>query len=255
MSIAIVAGNWKMNTTITDARALVNAMKEGLDAVEGVTKVVCPPFVSLSAVAEMLRGSSVHVGAQNMHHEEKGAYTGEVSPAMLAGICRYVVLGHSERRLHFGETDAGVSLKAGAAIEAGLRPIVCVGESLHDREQGSAEQLVSGQIRASLADVRPSEGLVVAYEPVWAIGTGRAATPDVAQEMMSHIRGELAGLWGRDAADEIPLLYGGSVTPDNITDYMEQPDVNGALVGGASLNADAFVEIVRLAARFSSFSS
>ena len=252
MPIVIVAGNWKMNTTVPEARALVTAMRDRLEAVEGVAKVLCPPFVSLSPVAEMLRESSVHVGAQNMHHEEKGAYTGEMSPAMLADLCRYVILGHSERRQHFGETDTGVNLKVKAALDAGLRPIVCVGEGLEERERGRAEQLVSGQIRASLADIQPSEGLVVAYEPVWAIGTGRAATPDVAQEMMSHIRRELAGLWGRDTANEVPLLYGGSVTPDNISDSMEQPDINGALVGGASLNADSFVEIVRLAARFSS---
>lgn len=252
MPIATIAGNWKMNTAIPEASNLVAAMKDRLDAVHGVEKIVCPPFVSLQTVADILRDSSVQVGAQNMHHETQGAYTGEVSSAMLQGLCQYVVLGHSERRQHFGETDAGVSLKTKAAIDAGLTPIVCVGEGLEEREEGRAEELVASQVRGGLDGIEPPSGLVLAYEPIWAIGTGRAATPEVAQNMMSHIREELAGLWGQSVAREVPLLYGGSVTPDNASDFMGQPDVNGALVGGASLNANSFVEIVRLAGHVNS---
>ena len=252
MPIATIAGNWKMNTTGSAAVDLVTDMKERLDSVSGVEKIVCPPFVYLTAVAEALRSSSVRLGAQNMYHESQGAYTGEVSPAMLKELCQYVVLGHSERRQHFGETDADVNLKTKAAIDAGLAPIVCVGERLEEREQGRADELVSSQVQGSLKGVQSSQNLVVAYEPVWAIGTGRAATPDEAQAMMSHIRRQLAVLWGQAVADEVPLLYGGSVTPNNASQFLEQPDVNGALVGGASLNADSFVEIVRLAGRASS---
>ncbi len=243
----MVAGNWKMNKTIAEAAEMVRAMRDGLESISGVETIVCPGFPALSAVSEILRGSTVRVGAQNMHHETGGAYTGEVSAAMLKETCRYVILGHSERRLHFGETDDDVNLKTKAALNAGLVPIVCVGERLEEREQGRAEKFVSSQIRASLAGVQPSGAVVVAYEPVWAIGTGRAATPGAAQGIMSLIRREFASLWSLETAGAVPLLYGGSVTPDNIADFVRQPDIDGALVGGASLDADSFVEIVRLA--------
>ena len=176
MPIVMVAGNWKMNKTIAEAAEMVRAMRDGLESISGVETIVCPGFPALSAVSEILRGSTVRVGAQNMHHETGGAYTGEVSAAMLKETCRYVILGHSERRLHFGETDDDVNLKTKAALNAGLVPIVCVGESLEEREQGRAEQFVSSQVQAALADVQPSGAVVMAYEPVWAIGTGRAAT-------------------------------------------------------------------------------
>ena len=243
MPTPIVAGNWKMNTTIEEAAGLASAMVRGLDAIEGVEKVVCPPFVSLSAVADVLRGSTVALGAQSMHHEAEGAFTGEVSPSMLASVCRFVILGHSERRQLFGDTDELVSLKVRAAGRVGLRPIICVGEQLSEREAGRAEQVVEGQVRASLSGVAESGGLVVAYEPVWAIGTGMAATPEIAGGMMSRIRAVLGSMYGAGPASDVPLLYGGSVNPGNADAFMEQGDVNGALVGGASLDPESFVSI------------
>ena len=232
-----------MNTTIGDAAELASSLVGGLDAVTGVEKVVCPPFVSLAVAAEILRGSTVALGAQNMYHETDGAFTGEVSPTMLASICRFVILGHSERRQLFGETDESVNRKILAAQSVGLRPIVCVGEQLSEREAGRAEEVVVGQTRACLGGVSATEGLVVAYEPVWAIGTGMAATPEIAGGMMGNIRGVLTAAYGPGPASEVPLLYGGSVNPDNIGDFMEQDDVNGALVGGASLDSASFVAI------------
>ena len=240
-----------MNTTVDEARELATDMKPRLDFVEGARKVICPPFVSLAAVGEALHGSSVALGAQNMHPEEKGAYTGEVSPAMLAGLCRFVILGHSERRQHFGETDEFVNRKVKAALGVGLTPILCVGEQLRDREEDRAEEVVEAQLRGCLDGVEPVRDVAVAYEPVWAIGTGLAATPDIAQSMMAHVRGVLASLYGADSEADVPLLYGGSVTPANVSDFMREQDVNGALVGGASLSADSFVEIVQKAAQAS----
>ena len=245
MPILIVAGNWKMNNTVQQSKELAAEMKPGLEAIAGVETVVCPPFVSLSAVAEVLKGSSVHLGAQNLHHEDKGAFTGEVSPPMLAELCRFVIVGHSERRNLFGESDGLVNSKVKAALAAGLRPILCVGEQLSDREGGRAETVVEGQVRSCLEGIEYTRTLVVAYEPVWAIGTGKAATPQVAQGIMGHIRGVLGSLYGQDAASEVSLLYGGSVNPGNIGDFMQEKDVNGALVGGASLSADSFVELVQ----------
>ena len=244
----IIAGNWKMNTTLQEAMDLVSAMRPRLDTIEGVRTVVCPPFVSLAAVAEILRGSTVEVGAQNVHHESQGAFTGEVSLAMLSDLCRVVILGHSERRQLFGETDEMVNLKVKAALDAGLRPILCVGEELEDREQGRAGEVVVRQLRGCLAGVDSLDDLAVAYEPIWAIGTGKAATPDVAQSLMAQMRGALASLFGVEAAAQTPLLYGGSVNPGNISDFMKEKDIDGALVGGASLSVDSFVEIVQRAA-------
>ena len=249
MPTTIIAGNWKMNTTSQQARALVQQMRDALDAESAVTSLVCPPFVHLESVAEALRGTSIALGAQNMHPESSGAFTGEVSPDMLRGLCQFVILGHSERRELFGETDEFVNRKVRAAISADLRPILCVGERLEQREGGEAEAVVERQLALGLEEVEDSTPLVVAYEPVWAIGTGRAATPDVAQSMMASIRGVLAARYGRDAASEIPLLYGGSVNAANAAEYVREQDVNGALVGGASLDPEAFAQIVRLAAQ------
>ena len=246
MPIVTVAANWKMNKTAVEGVEMVRAMKDHLEAVSNVEVIICPGFPSLQVVAEILRDSTVRVGAQNMHPETEGAYTGEVSAAMLMETCRYVIVGHSERRLHFRETDGDVNLKTRAALKAGLTPIVCVGEKLEEREEGGAERFVSSQIRGALSGVDPS-GIVVAYEPVWAIGTGRAATSQLAQGIMSLIRHELSDMWGSETARTTPLLYGGSVTPDNISDFVRQPDIDGALVGGASLDADSFVGIVRSA--------
>ena len=211
---------------------------------------MCPPFVSLLAVQSALRDKDmdISIGAQNLHHEPDGAYTGEVSANMLIDICQYAIVGHSERRSIFGETDDAVNLKVKAAMGAGITPIMCVGENLEEREAGRAEPVVASQVRAGLDGVDLGEGIVVAYEPVWAIGTGRSASPEVAQAMMAHIRGTLADIGGGDVAAAVPLLYGGSVNAENIGGYISQPDINGALVGGASLDAGSFVDIVKVAA-------
>ena len=241
----LIVGNWKMNTTVEEAEGLATTLRHRLEAIGGIQTAVCPPFVSLATVAGALRGSSVAVGAQNMHFEARGAYTGEVAPEMLANTCRYVVLGHSERRQHFGETDELINRKVKAAGRVGLTPILCVGERLPDREQGRAEDVVKTQLAGCLDGVDSAADLVVAYEPVWAIGTGKAATPDVAQALMTGIRQLMSSRYGADAAANVPLLYGGSVTPDNAFDFMREKDVDGALVGGASLDVDSFVEIAR----------
>ena len=243
----VVAGNWKMNKTVPEARALAASLKSELDGIEHVTHVVCPPFVSLAAVAEELESSPIALGAQNMHYEDSGAFTGEVSPSMLEGICEYVILGHSERRQLFGETDVTVNRKVKAALAAGLKPIVCVGESLEEREQGRAASVVAGQVREGLASVTSSEGLLVAYEPIWAIGTGVAATPADAQQVMANIRAALSEVFDATSAGRVPLLYGGSATPDNAAGFFAESDINGALVGGASLQADSFGAISRMA--------
>ena len=245
MPTPIVAGNWKMNTVVPEAIVLAAQMRDALDAVGGVEKVVCPPFVSLMAVQGLLDGTSIKLGAQNMHHAEKGAFTGEVSPVMLAGLCQYVILGHSERRQLFGETDEQINMKVQAALEASLRPILCVGERLDEREGGRAEEVVTRQLRGGLEGVASASYLAVAYEPVWAIGTGVAATGEIAEAMMTTIRGALAGLYGEGLTGNVPLLYGGSVTPDNVAEFASQPNINGALVGGASLNAESFVAIAK----------
>ena len=248
MGNPIIAGNWKMNTSVQEASELVVAMKPGLEAIEGVRAVVCPPFVALTAVAESLKGSSIAVGAQNMHYEDSGAYTGEISPAMLSGICQFVILGHSERRHLFGETDDLIGRKVEAAASTGLKPILCVGERLQDREGGKAEDVVERQVTLGLERLTSPGTLAVAYEPVWAIGTGVAAKPEDAQAMMAHVRRLLAAHYGEDVASEVSLLYGGSVTADNVADFARQPDVDGALVGGASLDPDGFVALVGNAA-------
>ena len=243
MPRSIVAGNWKMNTTLETAARLAAGVAAGAGSMGGVELILCPPFVSLAAVRDAVAGSRVEVGAQNMHHEGSGAFTGEVSAEMLAGLCQYVILGHSERRQLFGETDESVNLKVRAALLAGLRPIVCVGETLEQRESGDAADVVEGQVLAGLADVTDITDLVVAYEPVWAIGTGRAATPEIAQEIMGGaILDALRDLFG-DAGEEVPLLYGGSVNSGNAGAFAEQANIHGGLVGGASLQADQFLEV------------
>ena len=241
----LIAGNWKMNGSIKEAVPLAQAIVAQLDAVSGVEVVICPPSISLSAVSDVLRGSVVKLGAQNMHQMEKGAYTGEVSPAMLAEICQYVILGHSERRQYFCETDETVNMKVQAALAHDLLPIVCVGENLEQREGGQTESFIASQLRGAFRDVTWNSAIIVAYEPIWAIGTGRAATGERAQETVAGIRRELASIFGNDAAQQVRILYGGSVTPDNINEYISQLDIDGALVGGASLNPDSFASIVK----------
>ncbi|MCH7738974.1 MAG: triose-phosphate isomerase [Chloroflexi bacterium] len=248
MATPLVAGNWKMNTTPREAPALAASMRDGLAAISGVTKVICPPFVSLGAVAIALDRTDVEIGAQDGHAEESGAYTGEVSMSMLSSLCQFVIVGHSERRSLFSETDADVAAKTLSAIAHGLRPIVCVGEALDVRDAGNALEYVSDQLKASLEGVTDPAGLVVGYEPVWAIGTGRSARPDVAGEMAESLRETLASLFGDEPASDIPILYGGSVTSENIGPFIDRPHIDGALVGGASLKPDEFVGIVELTA-------
>ena len=245
----MIAGNWKMNTTIAEAVDLVTAMKGALDATEGVDKVLCPPFISLAAVAALTTGSSIRLGAQTMHFEERGAFTGEVSPLMLKGLCQLVILGHSERRHVFGEGDEAINRKVKAALAHSLVPILCVGERLEEREAGRTEEVVVSQTRKGLDGIDAPGDTVIAYEPVWAIGTGRAATPSESNDTIALLRRTVAGLFGEDAAGAMRILYGGSVTAANIAGFMEQPDIDGALVGGASLKAEEFVSIVQQAAR------
>lgn len=245
MRIPIIAGNWKMHTTLDEARKLVVEMRPGLDGIDGVEKVVCPPFISLAAVKEIIKDSSVRLGAQNLYFEEKGAYTGEVSPLMLAGLCEFVIIGHSERRQYLGETDEIVNKKLHAALKVGLKPILCVGERLEQNEAGKTKEVITGQVKAALTGLAYSTDLVIAYEPIWAIGTGRAATGAQANETIGLIRGQFAESYGKDNARKVRILYGGSVTADNIGEFVAQDEIDGGLVGGASLKAAQFVSIVR----------
>jgi triosephosphate isomerase len=244
----IVAGNWKMNKTVAEAVTLIEAIKEKAADIQGVDIVVCPPFTALQAAKAALAGSSVDLGAQNVHWEKSGAYTGEVSVEMLREVgCHYVILGHSERRQYFKETDEQVNRKAKAALAGGLYPIVCVGELLEERESGRMESVISTQVRGSLAGLSANDLLktVVAYEPVWAIGTGRTATPAQAQEVHALIRSLLKELADEHVAQSVRIQYGGSVKPSNAKELFGQPDIDGGLIGGASLEAGSFLDIVR----------
>jgi triosephosphate isomerase len=245
MRVPMIAGNWKMNTTVNEAVKLVGEMRPLLDPIGNVEKVVCPPFVSLTAVREILKGSSVKLGAQNMHFEDKGAFTGEISPLMLTGLCEYVILGHSERRQYFGETNKIINKKVRAALKAGLKPILCVGESLAQYEAGKTEAVVTDHVSGSLKEIPASNNLVIAYEPVWAIGTGKAATSEQANKIIGIVRKIVVKLYGDAFAQNLRILYGGSVTADNITELMKQPEIDGGLVGGASLKVDVFSSIVK----------
>ncbi len=244
MSVPMIAGNWKMNTTVSEAIEMVKAMRTGLDEIGNVDKLICPPFVSLAAVSELIKGSSIKLGAQNLYFEEKGAYTGEISPLMLAELCEFVIIGHSERRQYFNETGEIINKKIRAALRIGLKPILCVGEKLEDNEAGRTEQVVTEQLRSSLTGIDSPGDLLVAYEPIWAIGTGRAATGEQANETIGFIRQNVAGLYNKKFARDIRILYGGSVTAENTSEFMSQPEIDGALVGGASLKADQFSSIV-----------
>ncbi|MDP2662412.1 MAG: triose-phosphate isomerase [Dehalococcoidia bacterium] len=248
MRTPIIAGNWKMNTTLAEARELVSAMLPELDRIQGAEKVLCPPFISLASIADLIKGTSVRLGAQNMHFQEKGAYTGEVSAMMLTPLCQYVILGHSERRQYFGETDEIVNQKVIAALKAGLRPIMCVGERLEENEAGHTEEVVSRQVRGGLAGAPRSDTLVIAYEPIWAIGTGRAATAAQANQTIGLIRSVVAGIYGSDFAGALRIQYGGSVTAQNAAELMRESEIDGALVGGASLKAQEFVSLTAQAA-------
>jgi triosephosphate isomerase len=248
MRTPLVAANWKMNKTVAEARDLVAALAPRLREIAGVEKILCPPFPALVAVSSLLVGTDIGLGAQNMHWEAKGAFTGEVAANMVKEFCNYVILGHSERRTYFGETDATVNKRVRAAQAADLTPIVCVGETLEHYESNRTSEVVARQIRDGLAGTDPALAarLVIAYEPVWAIGTGRASTGENAEGVVrSVIRPALTELFGAAAAQSVRVLYGGSVTAANASEYFSLPEIDGALVGGASLKTDEFLEIVR----------
>lgn len=245
----VIAGNWKMRLTVPEAEALVAQLKGSADA-DGVEVVVCPPFTALSAVGRLLKGSRIGLGAQDLFWEVQGAFTGEVSASMLVDVgCRYVIIGHSERRQHFGETDASVHRKLAAALSHRLIPIVCIGETLTEREQGRTFNVLTQQLAGAFerGDEWDAAQIILAYEPVWAIGTGRNATPEQAQEAHAFIRQWLSKRYGPQASSSMRLQYGGSVNAANAAALLQQPDIDGALVGGASLNADGFSTIVKAA--------
>jgi triosephosphate isomerase len=247
MRTLFIAGNWKMNNTAEEAAAFANEIKDELNAIDGVDIAFCPPFLAIPAVAEAVQGTKIGVGAQNMYFEESGAYTGETAPNMITPFCRYVILGHSERRALFGETDEGVNKKIKAALAHGLTPIVCVGESLEQNEAGETKEFVGGQVRAAFDGFSADEmaKCVIAYEPIWAIGTGKTATVDQAGEIIGGtVRAVVAEMYGDETAEVVRIQYGGSVKPENAAQFMAHPDIDGALVGGAALKP-SFVELVR----------
>jgi triosephosphate isomerase (TIM) len=247
-----VAGNWKMNKTVEQGRELVSELLPDLNTISAVERVVCPPFTALLPIAAMLKGTDIGLGAQNLHWEASGAFTGEESPGMIKEFCQYVIIGHSERRTYFGETDEKVNKKIKAALGVGLTPIVCIGETLTEFEKGQTAEVLSHQVSEGLSGLDADQGsrLVIAYEPVWAIGTGKAASGTGANEVIGKfIRIPMASLFGKGITDTIRVLYGGSVTGENAAEFFGQPEIDGALVGGASLKVANFVDIVKAAAR------
>ena len=245
-----VAGNWKMNKTIAEAKALVEALLPEVKAFDNVDKAVCPPYLAIPAVVASCLGTDLHVGAQNVYWEESGAYTGEVSPQMVAEVCSYVIIGHSERRALFGETDETVNQRLKAALAAGLKVILCVGETLEENEAGETEAVVTRQLTRGLADITTEQAadITIAYEPVWAIGTGRAATPQDANHVHKNvIRPLLEEQFGAARAQAMRIQYGGSIKPDNAAELFSMSDIDGGLVGGASLKADSFIAIIKAA--------
>ncbi len=238
-----------MNTTLSEAVVLASAIQAPLDEIHGIEKAVCPPFISLAAVADILKGSSVGVGAQDLFYEEKGAYTGEISPLMLKDLCRYCIIGHSERRQYFFDTEEAVNKKVRAALKAGIIPILCVGERLEEKESGRTKDVIGRHLDTALSGLPENTNIVIAYEPVWAIGTGRSASAEQANGTIGFIRSRLAGILGNRTAACTRILYGGSVTPENIAGFVAQPQIDGALVGGASLKPEQFIEIIRRTAQ------
>jgi triosephosphate isomerase len=248
MRIPLLAGNWKMHKTVGESEALVKALLDGLGSVSEREVAVCPPFTALAAVGSLLQGQPVALGAQDVYFEQQGAYTGAISPLMLKDLgCTYVIVGHSERREYFHDDDAAVNRKLKAVLANGMRPIMCVGETKPQRDAGNAESIVVRQVEAGLADITAEQmnEIVIAYEPIWAIGTGDTATPADAQAMHAAIRKTLTNLYGEATASGVRIQYGGSVKPNNVDELMAQPDIDGALVGGASLKAEDFLRIVQ----------
>jgi triosephosphate isomerase len=248
----IIAGNWKMFKDLNESAELLNGLKSKLAAIpNGVKAIVCPPFISLALAKDLLKGSPIELGAQNMYPEDEGAFTAEISAKMLKSVgCQYVILGHSERRQYFKETDEFINKKVKKALASGLIPIICVGESLQEREKNITNLVVTTQVTGCLQGIPASdvEKSIIAYEPVWAIGTGKVATPQQAQEVHKLIRGLVAQLYSSATAEKVVIQYGGSVKPDNAKELLHQPDIDGALVGGACLKADSFAAIVQAAA-------
>ncbi len=247
MRTPIIAGNWKMNKTAAEAVDFVREIRNRLNNIDGVDSVVCPPFIAIPGVYDALKATKIGVGAQNMFFEEKGAYTGELAPNMITPYCKYVILGHSERRAYFGETDDGVNKKIKAALAHGLTPMVCVGESLDQNEAGETQSFVSGQVKAAFAGLTTEQAAncIIAYEPIWAIGTGKSASAAQAGSIIGlTVRGTISDMFGETTAQKIRIQYGGSVNEKNIGEYMSHPDIDGALVGGASLKT-SFVQLVQ----------
>ena len=241
-----IAGNWKMNKNAKEAVSLAKKLKNNLKNIKDRDVLICPGFAALCCVYEEIKGSNIRLGAQDMHSEDDGAFTGEVSPLMLKDFCEYVILGHSERRQLFNETDESVNKKIKKALEHGLKPILCIGESLEERENDKTFDIIKNQLKKSLKNINKKEikEIIIAYEPVWAIGTGKTATPGQAEEVHAFIREWVGKNYGSEAADKLRILYGGSVKPENAKELMEKEDIDGALVGGASLDAESFSKIV-----------
>jgi len=251
MRVPCVAGNWKMNKTVAESISLVKKLLPGIKGIDGVESIICPPFTALANVADQIQGTSLHLGAQNLYWEEQGAFTGEISPMMLVEFVEYVIIGHSERRAYFNDTDDKVNKKILAALTADLNPILCLGETLEENEGGQTGEVVKRQITAGVKNVSEEQmaSLKIAYEPIWAIGSGKAATPEGANQVIKDfIREPLAEIWSSKLAEKIQVLYGGSVKPVNAKEFFAQPDIDGALVGGASLNAESFIQITEAAA-------
>ncbi|MFC1539456.1 triose-phosphate isomerase [Candidatus Latescibacterota bacterium] len=248
MRKTIIAGNWKMNKNHLEAIELSKGIRERVSDVHDIEIVLCPPFTCLTAVGEIIKGSNIALGAQNMHWEKKGAYTGEISANMLLTLgCKYVILSHSERRMYFHETDDICALKVTSSLESGLKPIFCVGETQKEREDGITEKIVERQLRGALGSLSPEQfgATVIAYEPVWAIGTGLTATSKQAQEVHAFIRSILGDIFGTEVAENTRIQYGGSMKPSNAKELLEQPDIDGGLIGGAALDAESFEGIIR----------
>lgn len=245
MRVPMIAGNWKMHTTVSEAIELVSKMRYELDRINNVDKVICPPFISLDALKTRLEGSTIKLGAQDLHYEEKGAFTGEISPQMVADLCEYVIVGHSERRQYFGETIDIVDKKVQAALKVGLKPILCIGESLEENKSGKTEEVLTRQLSSPSSRLYHFGGMVIAYEPIWAIGTDCPASGEQANRTIGFIRQHIAEKLNERVAHEVRILYGGSVSAENIAEFVRQPEIDGALVGGASLKASEFLSIVK----------
>lgn len=253
MQKKLVVGNWKMNKTPAEATALARAIKENVSAASEIDIALCPPFTALGAVYEIISGTGIMLGGQNIHWEDSGAYTGEISARMLKEAeCTYVIIGHSERRKYFGETNETVNKKLKSVLSAELIPILCIGETLPEREDGRAFQIVEDHLRGGLNGISDKEmrGIVIAYEPVWAIGTGKVATPGEAKEVHLLIYEILDKIYGKEISLLTRVIYGGSVTPENISSLLDEPEISGALVGGASLKAESFSQIIRVSQRY-----